>query len=133
MAVVVVIVVMVVIVIVVVVMVVVVVVIMIMNVCCTANEWLLDRCVVDRVVGMIVVIVVVSVVVTVVIMVMVVVVHFATQVVVTIAGVQDSHLDQVEEETHDGNYKHDATLDLGRHEESLSGLYDEPDSHDPDD
>ena len=55
-------------------------------------------------------------------MVMIVLV-LATQVVMSVTGVQDLHLDQVEDQTHDSDNKHDFAIDLGRLKEALCGFY----------
>merc|ERR1740139_438231 len=47
----------------------------------------------------------------------------ATQVVMSVTGVQDLHLDQVEDQTHDSDNKHDFAINLGRLEEALCGFY----------
>ena len=55
-------------------------------------------------------------------MVMIVLV-LATQVVMSVTGVQDLHLDQVEDQTHDSDNKHDFAINLGRLKEALCGFY----------
>ena len=51
---------------------------------------------------------------------MVVIVFVLTaQVVMAITRMQDLHLNQVEDQAHDSNDKHDVSLDLRRHEEAL--------------
>ena len=62
----------------------------------------------------------------------VVVLMLATQVEVTVARVQDFHLNQVENEAHDCDNEHDIALDLGWFPEALGGLNQEPSCHDPD-
>jgi len=64
-------------------------------------------------------------------MVMVVLV-ISTQVVVAVTCVQNFHLNQVENQPHDGYDKHYITFNLRRHEEALGGLDEEPESHNPD-
>jgi hypothetical protein len=76
--------------------------------------------------------VIVSVVVSVVVAMVVTAALLTSKMVVTLAGVENLHLDEVEDEGHDGNHKHFATDDLGRLEETISGLDEKPDSHDPD-
>jgi len=61
-----------------------------------------------------------------------VVIVLSSKMVVSLTGVQDLHLNQVENETHDSNDEHDVSLDLGRLEESFGCLSKEPDGHDPD-
>lgn len=64
-------------------------------------------------------------------MIMVVVV-LATQMVVSVSGVEDFHLDEVKDEAHHGDDEHDVALHLGRLEEALGGLDQKPAGHDPD-
>ena len=54
------------------------------------------------------------------------------QVVVSISGVQNFHLNQIENEAHNRDNQHDAALDLGRLEEAHGGFAYEPHGHDPD-
>ena len=56
----------------------------------------------------------------------------ASKVVVALSRVQDFHLDQVKNETHDSNDEHEVSFNLRRLEESHGGLTEKPDSHDPD-
>ena len=53
------------------------------------------------------------------------------QVVVAVAAVQNLHLNQVEDEAHDGNDEHNIALNLRRHEESLCRFNKKPACHDP--
>ena len=66
-----------------------------------------------------------------VIMSMVVMVVVASQVVMTIARVQDLHLNQIKEESHHCHSKHCATFDLGWLKEPFSGFSKQPDCHNP--
>jgi hypothetical protein len=83
------------------------------------------------VVGVVVIVSMVVVVVSMVMAVVMIVVVVATKVVVSITAVENSHLDQVEEDSHNGNNEHDSTLDLGGLEEALGGLNEEPHGHNP--
>ena len=56
----------------------------------------------------------------------------ASEMVMAIARVQNFHLNEVEDETHDGNDEHDVAFDLRRLEEALCRFEQEPASHDPD-
>lgn len=60
------------------------------------------------------------------------VIMFAAQVVVSVARVQNFHLNQIENEAHHCNDEHDSAFDLRRLEEAHSGFTDEPHGHDPD-
>ena len=64
--------------------------------------------------------------------VMIMIVIFSTEMIMSISRVQNLHLNQVENESHDGDDQHDVSLDLGRYKESLGCLREEPDGHDPD-
>lgn len=94
------------------------------------KQVLLDLLILDLGLG-VVVSVRVSMVVIMVTMVMIVVV-LSAQMVVSVTRVQDLHLNQVENEAHDGDDKHDVALHLRWLEEALTGLDKEPDGHNPD-
>ena len=64
--------------------------------------------------------------------VIVVVLMLSAQVVVSVARVQDFHLDEVEYEAHDRDDEHDVPLDLRWHPEAHGRLPEEPPGHDPD-
>ena len=97
----------------------------------------LERRVLDLIFGLIFLTVVVAVIVTMAVASRastgsVVVIVLATEVVVPFTRVEDFHLDEVEDETHNRNNQHQVTFDLWWHEESLGRLGNEPDCHDPD-
>lgn len=56
----------------------------------------------------------------------------ATQVVVSVTRVQDFHLDEVEDKTHDSYNEHDISLNLRRLPEALGRFPEEPSCHNPD-
>jgi len=58
--------------------------------------------------------------------------HFFTRIIVSLTRVQNLHLDQVEDEAHDGYDQHDICLDLHWFQESVPCLHEHPAHQDPD-
>ena len=90
------------------------------------NEVLLQRCIVDLLLGLLLRMSMAAAFTS------FAVVMLTAKMIVTLARVQNFHLDQVKYETHDGDDQHQISLDLRRLEEPLGGLAKKPDRHDPD-